>query len=104
MTTKKNKKSWKISSTLLEGDECICRKTKKQEGDIMKQVTVNDLYKYCENAIRNGHGDKNIVISDDNEGNGFHGLFYSFTIVDNYSSTLIYDSKTSSAHDTIILG
>jgi hypothetical protein len=70
----------------------------------MKQVTVNDLYKYCENAIRNGHGNKNIVISDDNEGNSFHGMFYGFSIIDDYSRTLIYDSNTSSPYDTIILG
>ena len=70
----------------------------------MKQVTVRDLYKYCESAIRNGHGDKNIVISDDNEGNGFHGLFYGFSTIDDYSRESIYDSKTDSPYDTIILG
>lgn len=70
----------------------------------MKQVTVRDLYRYCENAISDGHGDKNIVISDDNEGNGFHGLFYDFTPVDEDFADLIYDSQTRSANDTIILG
>lgn len=70
----------------------------------MKQVTVNDLYRYCENEIRNGHGDKNIVISDDNEGNGFHGLFFDFTLVDEDFEDMIYDSQTHSANDTIILG
>ena len=70
----------------------------------MKQLTVNDLYKICEKRIKEGHGDKNIVISDDNEGNGYHGMFYGFTLVDKYTKDLICDSTTNSSNDTIILG
>lgn len=70
----------------------------------MKQITVNDLYKICEQAIKEGNGDKNIVISDDNEGNGYHGMFYGFTeVTDDYTDD-IYDSTTQNANDTIILG
>lgn len=70
----------------------------------MAQITVNTLYELCKSAIKDGHGNKNIVLSDDNEGNGFHGMFYGFTPIDKYTEELIYDSKTSSANDTIILG
>lgn len=70
----------------------------------MKQMTVNDLYKCCENAIKNGQGNKYIVISDDNDGNGFHGMFYGFTLVDKRTKDLICDSLTNSSNDTIILG
>lgn len=70
----------------------------------MAQITVNTLYEYCKNAIKNGHGNKNIVLSDDNEGNGYHGMFFGFTPIDEYTEDLIYDSQTSSANDTIILG
>ena len=72
----------------------------------MKQLTVKDLLRYCEQAIKNGHGDKNIVIADDVEGNGYHGLYYDFTELErdlSYAS-LIYDSDTHSPADTIILG
>lgn len=69
-----------------------------------KQITVKELLKQCQQAIKDGHGDKNIVISDDNEGNGFHGMFYAFTPVDKWVEDMIYDSHTSSANDTIVLG
>ena len=69
-----------------------------------KQMTVNDLFELCKEAIRKGHGNKNIVLSDDNEGNGYHGMFYGFTEVTEGFEDEIYDSVTTSASDTIILG
>lgn len=70
----------------------------------MSQITVKQLLALCKEAIKEGHGDKNIVISDDNEGNGYHGMFYGFTPVDEWAKGDIYDSKTDSENDTIILG
>ena len=70
----------------------------------MGQITVNELFELCTKEIENGNGNKNIVISDDNEGNGFHGLFYGFTEVTEDLSQDIYDSKTTRMGDTIILG
>ena len=68
------------------------------------QMTVKQLLKLCQEEVKNGNGDKNIVISDDNEGNGYHGMFYGFTDdVDNFADD-IYDSHTNSSKDTIILG
>lgn len=69
-----------------------------------KQMTVNDLFELCKEAIRKGHGNKNIVLSDDNEGNGYHGMFYGFTEITEGFEDEIYDSVTNSARDTIILG
>lgn len=69
-----------------------------------KQMTVNDLFELCKKAIRKGHGNKNIVLSDDNEGNGYHGMFYGFAEVTEGFEYEIYDSVTNSARDTIILG
>lgn len=68
------------------------------------QITVKELYKLCEAEIANGNGNKFIVISDDNEGNGYHGLFYGFTPVDEDGISHIYDSQHVSSGDTIILG
>ena len=45
----------------------------------MDQLTVSELYKYCIKEIGKGNGNKHIVVADDNEGNGYHGLFYAFT-------------------------
>lgn len=70
----------------------------------MAQIKVKDLLKFCEEEVKKGNGNKNIVISDDNEGNGYHGLFWGFTEVDEYFEEYIYDSTTTSAKTTIILG
>lgn len=69
-----------------------------------EQITVKELYKFCKAEIANGNGDKFIVISDDNEGNGYHGMFYGFTPVDKDCVDYIYDSQHMSPEDTIILG
>lgn len=41
----------------------------------MKQLTVNDLLKWCNDAKAEGHGDKIVLVSDDEECNGFHALY-----------------------------
>ena len=61
-------------------------------------MNVEELMEYCKEAIENGKGKHEILISDDDEGNGFHYLFYSFQpddVVKDYG----YDPKTQ-----IILG
>ena len=69
----------------------------------MKQMKVKDLYELCKKEIDKGNGNKNIVISDDSEGNGYHGLFYGFTDAKDFEDD-IYDSVTTSNDKTIILG
>lgn len=44
-----------------------------------KGYTVKELTALCVELCNKGYGDKHILISDDDEGNGFHTLFYSFT-------------------------
>lgn len=68
------------------------------------QITVRELLKLCQQEIARGNGDKHIVISDDNEGNGYHGMFYGFTPCKRKFQDDIYDSRYSSENDTIILG
>lgn len=41
-------------------------------------MTVKELKEACEFQIEIGNGDKHIAISRDDEGNGYHQLFYSF--------------------------
>jgi len=69
------------------------------------QMTIKKLLALCKEEIAKGNGDKYIVISDDNEGNGFHGLFYGFSpYEEEYYKDYIYDSNANSVEDTIILG
>lgn len=43
-----------------------------------KGLTVSQLYDFCEKQIRKGNGAKHIQITTDDEGNGYHTLFYAF--------------------------
>lgn len=78
----------------------------------MGQLTVKKLKELCEEEIKKGNGDKNIVISDDFEGNSFHGLLYGFTPIkceDEDGGVYayeeeIYDSDTTDDEHTILLG
>ena len=69
-----------------------------------RQITVKDLFEMCKNEIQKGNGNKHIVIRDDNEGNGYHGMFYGFTPCTEEFQEYIYDSNFESEKDTIILG
>lgn len=42
-------------------------------------ITVKQLLKFCDEQVKKGNGDKEILISNDDEGNGYHTLFYGFT-------------------------
>lgn len=42
-------------------------------------MSIEALYKECEKQIKQGNGKKRVMISNDDEGNGYHELFYSFT-------------------------
>ena len=72
-----------------------------------KQLTVTQLKKLCDNEIKKGNGNRMIVISDDNEGNGFHGLFFGFKIIEEKDKPFydnIYDSQSEDINKIIILG
>ena len=43
-------------------------------------MTIKELFYECKTEINRGNGDKEIWISRDDEGNGYHRLFYSFLI------------------------
>ena len=79
----------------------------------METLTINDLYKLCKNQIKKGNGEKKILISDDDEGNGFHELFFgiSGTRVENGESFFDevcipypYGVNESNIDDYVILG
>lgn len=60
-------------------------------------LTIQTLAALCAEEIKRGNGNKKILISCDDEGNGFHGLFYSFitdeeTIRDYQNYGLFHDN------------
>lgn len=70
----------------------------------MKQITVNDLLAMCQAEVRNGNGDKNIVLANDSEGNSYHGMFFGFQPMSKDIASVTYDSHTCKKADTIVLG
>jgi hypothetical protein len=45
----------------------------------MAVITVKELMELCSEEISKGYGNRQIYISRDDEGNGYHGLYYGFT-------------------------
>lgn len=75
-----------------------------------QQLTVRMLYKRALKEIHKGNGEKMVVISDDTEGNGYHGLFFGFTSSESgikeclEASNGIYDSESENPQEIVILG
>ena len=42
-------------------------------------LTINQLLELCKEQVKSGNWDKKILISKDDDGNGYHNLYYSFT-------------------------
>ena len=45
----------------------------------MNGITVKTLKKLVDEQVKIGNGNKEVLLSCDDEGNGFHTLFYGFT-------------------------
>lgn len=82
----------------------------------MKPITVKQLMMLCSKQVQKGNGDKVIMISNDDEGNGYHYLWYSFQTVEEMEKPFEYNGQMikpdpidtcdsiASKKDTIILG
>ena len=76
----------------------------------MLQMTVEQLYQELGELIKQGHGKKVLVAADDNEGNGYHGIFYSPTakpkeVKENIeASNGLYDSQETDYRKIVIIG
>lgn len=82
----------------------------------MKPITVKQLYQLCKKEIEKGNGNHAIMISQDDEGNGYHYLWYSFQTVKEFEAPTMYQGEEyqfdfewanediASKEDTIILG
>lgn len=78
----------------------------------MAQLTVKDLAILIAKQLKEHPeiANKKIVISDDNEGNSYHGLFYGFTFDEDDVNNVIQfsngvsDSETNNPKELVILG
>lgn len=73
-----------------------------------KPLTVKELLKLCQEEIKKGNGDCSIMVSDDDEGNGYHYLWFAFTEVkdleESYELINSLDEDIAPMNKTIILG
>jgi hypothetical protein len=81
----------------------------------MKPITVEQLKEECEKQIKLGRGDNVIMITQDDEGNGYHYLWYSFCEISKleepfqigdktYTEEIWTDDEIAPHDKTIILG
>lgn len=71
----------------------------------MKPITVEQLKKLCESEIKKGNGKKVIMISEDDEGNGYHYLWYQFSSPEDAGlSKIEVCEEIAEYENTIILG
>jgi len=74
---------------------------------IMKALTLNDLAKWCNTAIKEGHGEKTIIVAGDDEGNYFRCIYEGLSLVGDlfegkYAPDL-YGMKASEAKDNALI-
>lgn len=73
-----------------------------------KPLTVKELAKLCQDEIKKGHGDCSIMLSNDDEGNGYHYLWYSFITASELDGAFelenSLDERIAPKDKTIILG
>ena len=74
----------------------------------MKQIKLKDLYEACKRQMEAGNGEKSLVVSGDNEGNHYHGMFYTLTPITAENKEgfqgLIYDNNEMSLENIIVVG
>lgn len=63
-------------------------------------LTVNQLLLFCKEEIKKGNGNKLIMLSNDEEGTGYHFCGYAFT----EAKEILPDECISILSDIILLG
>ena len=53
--------------------------TSTEDADTTQPLTIEQLYHACQKYMAMGQGKKKILISSDDEGNSFHGLYFAFS-------------------------
>lgn len=70
-----------------------------------KGITVNELYAMRAEQIKKGNGDKYILITTDDEGNGYHTLFYAIDDnIENIRYALEIEHDNHTEDEVVLLG
>ena len=67
-------------------------------------LTVDELYEELKTARKNGLGKKKIMLSNDDEGNGFHLMFYAVSPAKGFTWGLPHSVNEKNIDDDVILG
>lgn len=74
----------------------------------MKPLTLAELKKLVDLEILKGNGDRVVMLSNDDEGNGYHYLFFAFEnaedLEDDDALEMSLDERVAKVNKTIILG
>lgn len=70
----------------------------------LHQLTVTELRKALQKAEKEGLGDRLLVTSDDEEGNGLHGIWYGVTKCEKLAGIAICDSSTEDVTKLVCIG
>ena len=74
----------------------------------MDQIKLKDLYQACKKLMKEGHGEKSLVVAADNEGNGYHGMFFTLTVITPENADgfrgLIGDNAEANLFNIIVVG
>lgn len=70
----------------------------------MEQLKIKDLYEVLKEEMAKGNGDKYVITGDDNEGNGYHGMYFKATPAEELDGELIYDSQEKDLSKIICIG
>lgn len=68
------------------------------------QLTVTELRKALQKAEKEGLGNRLLVTSDDEEGNGLHGIWYGVTKCEELAGINICDSVTEDVTKLVCIG
>ena len=74
----------------------------------MDQIKLKDLYQACKKLMKKDHGEKSLVLAADNEGNGYHGMFFTLTVITPENADgfrgLIGDNAEPNLFNIIVVG
>lgn len=74
----------------------------------MEQIKLKDLYQKCKELMDEGKGEKSLIVAADNEGNGYHGMFFTLTEVTHENADcfrgLIGDNAEPNLYNMIVVG
>lgn len=67
------------------------------------QLTVQDLFEWCQTAIKEGHKDRYVLMTSDDEQNAFHPVWNGFSLPCEDDMELIQGSQVHNINKLIIL-